>query len=76
MTLLESTPDELHFVLQHGDVTFEMVGVYLGDGRLVLDPKMGWNDLSVELNQDPESLYEDIDEIIYNAHPELYEVHK
>lgn len=76
MTLIESTPDELRFVLEHKGVRFEIIGAYLGDGRLVLDPTMGWNELSVAVNQDPESLYEDIDETIYNAMPELYEVNK
>lgn len=76
MTLIESTPDELHFMLEHKGFQFEVNGAYLGDGRLVLDPTMGWNELSVAVNQDPESLYEDIDETIYNAMPELYEVNK
>ncbi len=74
MTLLESTPDELHFVLEHKGFKFEVTGVYLGDGRLILDPVIGWNELAVSVNQDIESLYEDLDETIYNAMPELFEV--
>ena len=41
MTLLESTPDELRFVLEHKGFQFEVKGVYLGDGRLILDPVIG-----------------------------------
>lgn len=76
MTLLESTPDDLRFVLEHKGHKFYVQGSFTGDGRLIFDPVEGWNDLSVNCNQDTESLYEQIDEIIYNAMPELYEVHK
>jgi len=75
MTLLESTPDELRFALEHNGHKFDVEGAYLGDGRLVLDPAMGWNRLSALLQQDIESLYETLDEVIYNAMPELYDRH-
>jgi hypothetical protein len=39
----------------------------------VFDPLQGWNDLSVECQQDTESLLEDIDDVIYNATPEKFE---
>ena len=75
MQLLESTPDELRFALEHKGHKFDVVGVYLGDGRLILDPIIGWNELSQLVEQDIESLYETLDEVIYNAMPELYDRH-
>lgn len=42
------------------------------DGRINLDPVIGWNDLSIEWEAAPESILEAVDEVIYNAYPELW----
>lgn len=73
MKLLEMDPYELHFVLEHKGHRFKVQGSFTGDGRLIFEPDEGWNDLSVNCNQDTESLYEEIDEVIYNAAPEIFE---
>jgi len=60
--------------LQHDNGhVFDVKASRLDDGRLVFDPLQGWNDLSVECQQDNESLLEDIDEAIYNATPEVFD---
>jgi hypothetical protein len=41
--------------------------------RLVFNPIDGWNCLSLNCQQDPESLLEAIDDAIYNATPEVYD---
>ena len=73
MKLIEMEPHELLFVLEHKGHRFKVQGSFLGDGRLIFDPDEGWNDLSASCNQDTESLYEAIDEVIYNAAPEIFE---
>ena len=60
--------------LQHDNGhIFDVKASRSDDGRLVFDPLQGWNDLSVECQQDNESLLEDIDEAIYNATPEVFD---
>jgi len=73
MKLLESDPYELYFTLEHKGHKFKIKGSFTGDGRLIFDPEHGWNDLTASTNQDTESLYEEIDETIYNAMPEIFE---
>ena len=75
MTLIESDPEGLDFLLEHNGYRFKVVGRFSGDGRLILEPTHGWDELSVAVNQDPESLYEQIDETIYNAMPEVFDEH-
>jgi hypothetical protein len=63
-----------HYRLQHrSGCIFDVLAFKLDDGRLTFDPIKGWDGLSFELQQDPESLLEDIDDAIYNATPERYE---
>jgi hypothetical protein len=71
MTLIEiSYP---YYKLKHRNGhEFTVKASRLDDGRLVFDPLQGWNDLAVECQQDTESLLEDIDDVIYNATPEVY----
>jgi hypothetical protein len=52
---------------------FTLTGSYTGDGYYILEPKHGWNELCIECQQDLESLYEDVEELIYSAMPELFE---
>lgn len=66
--------DGMTYTLEHSGVKFDVIGSYTEDGHFFLHPANGWDDLAVELNQDPESLLEDIDDAIYNATPERYEV--
>lgn len=74
MKLLEINEDELKFLFEHKGHEFRVQGSFLEDGRLIFDPERGWNDLSASTNQDTESLYEEIDETIYNAMPEIFDV--
>jgi hypothetical protein len=63
-----------HYRLQHrSGCIFDVIAFKLDDGRLAFDPVKGWDELSVECQQHPESLLEDIDDAIYNATPEKYE---
>lgn len=73
MKMIEMDPYELRFVLEHKGHKFKVKGSFAGDGRLIFEPDNGWNDLSASTNQDTESLYEEIDEVIYNAAPEIFE---
>ena len=75
MKLLEYDDYDLRFVLEHKGHKFKVKGSFLGDGRLIFEPDNGWNDLSASTNQDTESLYEQIDETIYNAMPEVFDEH-
>jgi hypothetical protein len=63
-----------YYRLQHRNGhEFEVKASRLDDGRLVLDPVEGWNDLSVHCQQDTESLLEDIDDVVFNATPDKFE---
>ena len=73
MKIISMDPHELFFTLEHRGHKFKVQGSFTGDGRLIFDPDEGWNDLSVNCNQDTESLYVEIDEVIYNAAPEIFE---
>lgn len=44
------------------------------DGRINLDPVIGWNDLSIEWEAAPGSILEAVDEVIYNAMPDLWSI--
>ena len=60
--------------LQHNNGhVFDVLAFRLDDGRLTFDPIQGWDDLSVNCQQDCESLLESIDDTIYNATPERYD---
>lgn len=62
------------FRLQHRNGhEFLVVGSYTPEGDYVLEPEYGWGDLCVDCAQDIESLYDDIEDVIYNAMPELFE---
>jgi len=62
------------FRLQHRNGhEFLVVGSYTSEGDYVLEPEHGWGDLCVDCAQDIESLYDDIEDVIYNAMPELFE---
>lgn len=52
---------------------FTVTGKYTSDGDYILEPEHGWGDLCVDCQQDVESLYEDIEDLIYSAMPELFE---
>lgn len=73
MKMIQMDLYDLVFALEHRGHKFTVKGSFLGDGRLIFDPENGWNDLSASTNQDTESLYEEIDEVIYNAAPEIFE---
>lgn len=73
MKMIEMDPFELHFTLEHKNVRFNIRGGFLGDGRLVFEPDQGWDELCETVQQDCESLYEAVDETIYNAAPEVFE---
>ena len=47
---------------------------YDRDGKLQFDPVDGWNELEANTNCCGEALLEDIDDAIYNATPELWQV--
>ena len=60
--------------LQHDNGhVFDVRGSYTEDGRFVFEPLEGWMDLEYNTQSPSESLYEDIDECIYNVTPEKYE---
>jgi hypothetical protein len=44
------------------------------DGRLSFEPIKGWNKLSEETQQPSELLLEQIDDCVFNATPDKYEV--
>jgi hypothetical protein len=73
MKIITMDLHELLFTLEHKGHKFKVQSSFTGDGRLIFDPDNGWDDLSVNCNQDIESLYEEIDEVIYNAAPEIFE---
>jgi hypothetical protein len=52
---------------------FSVVGTYTPEGDYILEPQHGWGDLCVYCQQDVESLYDDIEDVIYSAMPELFE---
>lgn len=72
MTLLEINYP--YYKLKHRNGhEFTVEAVKHKDGQLIFTPLQGWNDLSVDCQQDTESLLEDIDDTIYNATPEKYD---
>jgi hypothetical protein len=52
---------------------FTVTGKYTGEGNYIFEPNNGWNDVSEDCQQDVESLYDDIEDLIYSAMPELFE---
>jgi hypothetical protein len=72
MTLLEINFPR-YKLRHHNGHEFTVEASRLNDGCLVFEPLQGWNDLSVECQQDTESLLEEIDDVIYNATPEAYD---
>jgi hypothetical protein len=62
------------YVLEHDKVKFTVKGKFTSDGRLYFEPYGGWDYLSVATNQDTESLNDAIDDCIYNATPDVYEL--
>lgn len=62
------------WVLQHRNGhKFTVTGKYTPEGDYILEPEHGWGDLCIDCAQDVESLYEDIEDVIYSAMPELFE---
>jgi hypothetical protein len=72
MQLIEYDEEELSFQLEHNSYKFTVRGKFTDDMRLIFEPEDDWNSLSMALAQDTESLYEDIDDIIYNVVPHLF----
>lgn len=66
--------DYPRFFLEHRGKKFDVVANRKRNGLVVFKPSIGWNDLTSSVGQDPESLNEEIDDVIYNAWPELWEV--
>jgi len=66
--------DYPRFFLEHRGKKFDVVAARKGDGMVIFKPSIGWNNLTSSVGQDSESLYEEIDDVIYNAWPELWEV--
>lgn len=65
------------FMLEHRNGhQFTVTGSYTSDGEYILEAKNGWNATCYACSQDFESLYEDVDNLIYSAQPELYERHR
>jgi hypothetical protein len=63
-----------HYRLEHrSGRIIDVIACKLDEGGLWFDPIQGWDKLSFEVNQDPESLLEDIDDAIYNGNPEAYD---
>jgi|LakMenE01Jun11ns_1017448.scaffolds.fasta_scaffold9506592_2 hypothetical protein len=65
---------------QHRGVTFYARASHSGDGRVILDVAdtgdtliRTWAELIDAVRQDSESLYDTLDEAIYNATPEIYD---
>ncbi len=65
---------------QHRGVTFYVRANHSGDGRVILDVAdtgdtliRTWAELIDAVRQDSESLYDALDEAIYNATPEMYD---
>lgn len=73
MKLLEFDDYELTFQLEHRERIFTVQGTFLGDGRLIFEPVIGWDDLAQLVQQDIEGLYEEVDEAIYNAVPSIFD---
>jgi len=66
-----------YWELQHRNgKRFTVKGFYSARGDYIIEPPYGWTDLTYELNQDFDSLYEEIDNLIYSAMPELYDRHE
>lgn len=61
------------YTFQDGNIFFCVEGRYEDGGKFVFDPVMGWDDLAATLNKPSEVLLEQIDELIFNATPEMYE---
>jgi hypothetical protein len=61
------------YTLQHrSGYTLHVRAKRLDDERLTFEPVNGWDDAAQQCQQDTESLLEDIDDVIYNATPEVY----
>lgn len=67
------------YKVEHRGVTFYVQAKYSGDGRVKIDVAdsgdtliRSWDELIDAVRQDSESLYEALDEAIYNATPEIY----
>ena len=61
--------------LQHENGTiFDVEARKEDDGRLSFEPLKGWNKLSEETQQPSELLLEQIDDCVFNATPDKYEV--
>lgn len=78
MRILEATIP--YYVCEHKGVTFNAKIRFRGDGSPFLDVVSygnflieNWDDLSEATNQDTESLYEQLDDAVYNVTPEVYE---
>jgi hypothetical protein len=64
----------LRYTLETRGHEFEVMASYDRDGKLQFDPVYGWNELEANTNCCGEALLEDIDDAIYNATPELWQV--
>lgn len=72
MKILKIDLPEFHLKHRNGH-EFTVTGKYTGEGNYILEPNNGWNDVSEDCQQDVESLYDDIEDLIYSAMPELFE---
>jgi len=68
------------YKVEHRGVTFYVRTSHSGDGRVILDVAdtgdtliRTWAELIDAVRQDSESLYDTLDEAIYNATPEIYD---
>ena len=52
---------------------FTVVGNYNSEGVYHFTTHWGWDDTAEDCQQDVESLYEDVEDLIYSAMPELFE---
>lgn len=78
MRIIEATYP--YYLCEHKGVTFNVKARFNGSGRLFLDVVSrgdslieNWDDLTEATYQDSESLYEQLDDAVYNVTPEVYE---
>lgn len=71
--MIVKTLTEHGIELEHKGILFRVTIHRLEDGRMSFTPMKGWNSLMAKVNQDGESLMEELDDAIYNVLPELWD---
>lgn len=63
-----------HYIFEINGEEVVIKGSYNGEGLLLFTPEIGWSKLEKLANAPAETILEAIDELIYNADPERFNI--